>query len=332
MSLTSRKSLNAIFRFLLVAVAIAPLGYAVLKQWPALAASIEEVRWEKLVLGFVFLVPVILAKAAIPWTSLQMLGVPFSFGKSARIYFFTQIFKYLPGGIWAFPGRMAVYQYLRVDRTKSVVSVFREVTAEFLGAAIVGLVGVIRGLALSTSLQSAIIIGVLGSVAVVVVIQTDWFWRRISSFRLFTNPSITAYMEADPKAKSVAWLPRAVLVSVVFWLLLGFPIRQIALALVADGSGFSWLDAASMFALAWSAGFVIVLIPAGIGVREGAFAYLLNTILPVGAALSLALIMRVAWIFADGFWILFTLIRSGTGDELSGVLLSQIRLDRSMDP
>jgi uncharacterized membrane protein YbhN (UPF0104 family) len=90
-----------------------------------------------------------------------------------------------------------------------------------------------------------------------------------------------------------------------------------AIAVHPDIESFSFIDAASMFALAWCAGFVVVLIPAGIGVREGAFAFLLSTVMPVGAALSLALMMRVAWVLTEGIWILLTLIWSSKGTELS---------------
>jgi hypothetical protein len=304
-------------RILLISAALLPLGYAIYAEWPAVQAALGEIEWGGYTFALLILIAILILKGTIPWMSLQQLGVNFSVMKSSRIYFFTQIFKYLPGGVWAFPGRMAVYQYLGVARTKSVVSVFREMTAEFLGAALVGLLGVLRGLPISNPVRTAITVGVLASVGVIFLTQTDWFWRTIRSFSLFRSTAIADYIEADSNERSIAWLPRTLILSLTFWLLLGFPVRQMAIAVHPDIEAFSFIDAASMFALAWCAGFVVVLIPAGIGVREGAFAFLLSTVMPVGAALSLALMMRVAWVLTEGIWILLTLIWSSKGTELS---------------
>jgi hypothetical protein len=90
-----------------------------------------------------------------------------------------------------------------------------------------------------------------------------------------------------------------------------------AVALHAGAASLSWLEAASIFALAWCAGFVVVFIPAGIGVRESVLAFLLSNIMPAGAALGLALLARLAWVVAEGFWILVTMVWLGRSSELS---------------
>ena len=113
--------------------------------------------------------------------------------------------------------------------------------------------------------------------------------------------------------------------SVVFWFLFGLPFRHMAIAVYPQIANLSWLEASSIFALAWCAGFVVVFIPAGIGIRESALTLLLANAMPVGAALSLALLSRVAWILAEGFWILITMIWVSKSQELSWEALKQMR-------
>jgi len=98
-----------------------------------------------------------------------------------------------------------------------------------------------------------------------------------------------------------------------------------ALAIYPQLESLNWLEASSIFALAWCAGFVVVFVPAGIGIRESALTLLLTNIMPIGDALSLALLSRVVWIVAEGFWILITLIWVGRSSELSWDSLRQPR-------
>lgn len=74
-----------------------------------------------------------------------------------------------------------------------------------------------------------------------------------------------------------------------------------ALVLLSPGS--PWRDVAALggaFALAYAVGVVIVLAPAGLGVREGFFVLLLTPLLGVAGAAALALLARVVHTVADG--------------------------------
>jgi hypothetical protein len=313
------------FRTLLILAALAPLGYSIYKKWPELEASMRGVHWSPFSMALLVLLPVMAVVGMVPWYSLRHLGHPFSYLKATGIYFFTQIFKYLPGGFWAFPGRVAVYQFLGVGSAQSVISVFRETAAMFLGAAAVGLLGLLQGFSLSSNLRWAIGFGILVSAGVILLIQMPWAWKVFSRFKLLSSSPLASYGKTDSRQRGIAWLPWTFLGSIIFWFLFGLPFRQMAVAVYPQIASLSWLEAASIFALAWCAGFVVVFIPAGIGVRESALALLLANIMPDGAALSLALLSRVAWILAEGFWILITMIWVSKGRDLSWEALRQMR-------
>jgi hypothetical protein len=324
-SVSGRRVLKNGLRTLLILVAIAPLGYAVYKEWPELEASIQGIAWGPLGKALLVLLPVIAVVGTIPWASLRHLGYRFSYPKATGVYFFTQIFKYLPGGIWAFPGRVAVYQLLGVGSAQSVISVFRETAAMFLGAAAIGLLGLFQGFSLSGNLRWAVGAGIVVCAGVILLIQMPWVWQVFSRFKLLPTSSLAAYSNAESGHRNITWLPWTLIGSVIFWFLFGLPFRQMAIAVYPQIAGLSWLEASSIFALAWCAGFVVVFVPAGFGIRESALTLLLANVMPVGAALSLALLSRVTWILAEGFWILITLIWVSKSRELSWQALRKLR-------
>jgi hypothetical protein len=187
----------------------------------------------------------------------------------------------------------------------------------FLGAAFIGLTGLLQGLSLSRDLRAVIGLGVAACAVVILVIQIPWVWKAFSSFKLFSRSALSAHGEVTPQQRSLLWLPWTFLGSACFWFLFGLPFQQLATAIYPQAAGLSWLEASAIFALAWCAGFVVVFVPAGFGIREGALALLLTNFMPIGEALSLALLTRVAWIVTEGFWILVTLVWVSQIPELS---------------
>jgi len=320
-----RRARHISLRFLFIVIALTPLVFAIYQERHQLLEIFREVNWLAFSVGQLLLIPIMLLVGTIPWASLHKLDIQFSYAKATRIYFFTQILKYLPGGFWAFPGRMTVYRVLGVNRAKAIISVFRETTAIFLGAAAIGVLGLLGGLSLSSTLRFAIGFGILASSIAIFLTQMPWFWRFLSSFQFFKTTTLTVYTEVDPQEINLAWLPPALLGSMAFYLLFGIPFRQIAIAVYPEASALSWFEASSIFGLAWCAGFVVVIVPAGIGVRESALAFLLANVMPVGAALSLALLARLVWVLAEGFWILVSMIWFGKKTDLFWEAIRQFR-------
>jgi hypothetical protein len=56
------------------------------------------------------------------------------------------------------------------------------------------------------------------------------------------------------------------------------------------------------FGLAWAAGFLVVFVPAGAGIREAVLVLTLSPVLPSGPAALLALISRLVFTAGDLVW------------------------------
>lgn len=312
-------------RLLIILIAITPLAYSVYREWADFQAALQAAEWGRYLSAQLLLIPIMFLMGSVPWISLRSLGESFSLWKATGIYFFTQLFKYLPGGFWAMPGRMAVYRFLGVGGAQSIVSVLREMFALFLGGAAVALLGLLQGISLESSVGLTLGIGIVVIMMGLVLIQMPWFWKFLPSIPFLRNTPLSAYASLDPKYIKINWLPRALVAGAFFWLLFGLPFRQLGIAIYPEATTLTWLQASSIFALAWCVGAAIIFIPAGIGIREGVLTILMTTVMPAGAALSLALLARLAWLIAEGFWILIALVWINRTPEFSLDALRKFR-------
>jgi len=283
-----------------------PLLQIIAQNWEAVRASFERIAWLPLA-GSVLLLGIVLPwMASISWACLHSLGAHLPLRQVFGLYFVTQLPKYLPGGIWAFPGRMLAYQAVGVQPAPAVVSVFREVSALFLGAVIIGLLALFQDIVLDPALQLTLIIGLLACLGATGILQLKAFWKLalrlpfLKSTRLAQLASQTDDLcPHQPGLFSLAWLPGALVCSLVFWLGMGVPFRQLMVAISPAATGLSWLQAATLFALSWCIGFAVVFVPAGFGVRESALTLLLSRIVPLGDAVSIALLSRLWWMVVE---------------------------------
>ena len=87
----------------------------------------------------------------------------------------------------------------------------------------------------------------------------------------------------------------------VGWLLMQWVFLGVGTALLAGGLGspVSLTRCIAAVALSWAAGLVVVIVPAGAGVREGVLTFLLASEIGSARALTLALIGRLALTLAD---------------------------------
>lgn len=310
------KSAFAIIRVGIVVLLLIPLIYSANQRWISVRATLTTANWELIVAGIFILMLAQPLMGLISWIILRDLNQCFSYLRILLIYFASQAAKYLPGGIWAFPGRAVAYQAIGVEKPASIISMLREVSVLFLGAAVVGLFGLFRGLPIAEWVRAAIIVGVAICTVVIGLAQLPMAWHFLSKISMFKNIDKA---ESEINRSGFRWLPLTLIASLAFWLITGIAFRTMAIGVTPDAANISWLQAASIFSLAWCAGFVVVFAPAGLGVRESALSGLLLSYMPLGDALSVALIARLWWTVAEGVLIAFSIIRvAGTKGHLIG--------------
>jgi uncharacterized membrane protein YbhN (UPF0104 family) len=269
-------------RFGLLIVVLSCCGYGLYTEWPQVVPALGRLRW--------YAVPLALA-AAMAGTSCQMLawrtiladlGSPIPVRAAGRISFVAQLGKYVPGGVWAVAAQVELGHDYRIPRPRS------------LAAVLVSLV-----VTLGTGL--AVALATLPFVSPGLARHYWWVLAIVPLIGVALCPPVLgrlldralALTRSQPLAGWPSWrgLGRAFGWTLAGWLLLG---SQVWL-LVADMGGAhaaSALVAVGGYALAFSAGMLLVVVPSGIGAREVILALALAPVLLHGAAIAVALTTR----------------------------------------
>ncbi len=187
---------------------------------------------------------------------LRGLGADIGYRTALRIHLQRLPARYLPGGIWHTVSRVVDLRRLGVSNAQLsslvlVENVLPLATAVLLGAGLA---------ALSTGHR--IPVPALLAAGLLLLAALPWLQRR------------APFRGDQPLAPSA--LAIAIAVFLIFWLLAASLFAAYWWALQIPGSGVGWLLPATIYLVAWSAGFVAVVAPQGIGVFEAAAGWMLK--------------------------------------------------------
>jgi glycosyltransferase 2 family protein len=201
----------------------------------------------------------------------------------ARIWFLSNLARYVPGNIWSYVGAV------ELARREGVA---RRVTLAVMALTQVLSVGVAVAAGLPVLLAERARLGrpaLLGAAVVAVVAGLAVLFRgRLLELARRRVPGFDP-RELTPSAGTVAWLVAGY---ACYWAVTGLAFAALVAALHPLAAGDVPLVVAA-YAAAYAAGFLALLTPAGLGVREGVLVVALAPVLPAGPALVVALVSRV---------------------------------------
>jgi uncharacterized membrane protein YbhN (UPF0104 family) len=273
----------------LLVLVLAACAYALYGEWPQVTGELGRLRWYSMVLALAAAMAgstcMMLAWRAI----LADLGSPLPVRAAARINFIAQLGKYLPGAVWAFAAQVELGHDYRVPRRSCFASVAVSLTLTSgtgLGLALVTLPftspELLRSywwvLCVVPLIVAALCPPVLGRLL-------DRLLRLFRSQRLDHRPT------GRGLGRAAAW-------NLAGWFFLGVQVWILA-ADVAGLRGVSLLLALGGYALAFTAGMLLVVLPSGIGARELILIATLSQMLPHGAAIAVTLVTRVLTTASD---------------------------------
>lgn len=204
-----------------------------------------------------------------------------------RWYYVGQLGKYIPGGLWAVLGRSELATRGGLPRTVAYPSVAMSLVTTYASAAATGA----AFLAVGGTTTSTKLLWATGSVVIVaatIVGLSSAVVGRVN--RLLDRFGLSSTLPACPPTVSGV----AVIATVPTWLLVGFATALCARSLGIDADVAAIIAATSY---SWLAGFLVIPLPGGLGVREAVFIALWPGSAPEAAAI--AVLARLAFILAD---------------------------------
>jgi uncharacterized membrane protein YbhN (UPF0104 family) len=216
-------------------------------------------------------------------------GFPTGRAAGQRAFFIAQLGKYLPGGIWSLVAQVAMARDLKIPGRQAATATFLTLAFSIISALLVA--AVTLPIAFPDVVAAYWWVFLAVPVLLVLLHPRSIEWWSGTAFRLLRRPG-------EPVRLSWPVLLRATGLLIASWLALGAHFG-VLVSEVGDGSAAEWLLSIGVFALAWVAGFLVVIAPAGAGVREAALVLGFSGVLPAGVVLALAVLSRVLLVVAD---------------------------------
>jgi uncharacterized membrane protein YbhN (UPF0104 family) len=206
-----------------------------------------------------------------------------------RIFFVAQLGKYLPGGIWSLVAQVGLARGLRIPGQQAAAATLIGLALSVICALLLAAVAV--PLALPGLLGSYAWVFLAVPVLAALLLPRSVAWWSGAAFRLLRR-------EGPPVELTWPVLGRAALLLGLSWGLLGLHVAVLVRGIDPAGRAPALL-CIGVFALAWVAGFLVVVAPAGAGIREAALVVGLSGVLPAGAVLVVAVLSRALFLAAD---------------------------------
>jgi len=276
----SRSRVLNVVRIVVAAAVVVAVVWGVARNWSEISQDLQRVSIGSLLLSFV---PAALGTwlTMVGWrVVLADLGSPLHLAPAGGVFFVGQLGKYLPGSVWTVLVQADMASHLHVPRRRTGVA---------------GLVTI--GLSVLTGL-------LVGLPAIPLLLQqssgSGWFLLAVPLLAVLAWPALLnriiavglRILRRDPLEESLS--ARAILTTVVLyalaWVLFGVHILVLALA-VGGGPGVT-LASLSGYALAGSLGMLTVILPAGLGARDGILALVLASAMPLSAGTAVAIVSR----------------------------------------
>lgn len=274
----------------LLAVALGLLAFA--DRWPEVRRAAAQLS--VLAIGAAYLAVLVgLGASMLSWrVLLRELGSPVPLRPAARVFFLGQLGKYLPGSVWSVVGQVELARDLGVPRARSAAA-----------ALLALVVALTAGLAIAA-----------GTLPLLAPAAAGRFWPALAGvpaaaallhprvlnagagrlLRLAGRRPLERQLTGRGVGAAVGW-------SLLGWA--GYGVQAAALGADLGARGPRALVLAlGAFALAWTVGFLVVVAPAGLGVREAALVAGLAPVLPAGPALVVAVVSRALMTLGDLGW------------------------------
>ena len=282
----TRKKILTALRVAIALITLAAVVYAVVHNWADVSVHLDKISWTTFVWST-------LAAGIGTWltmigwkTLLRDLGSDLHLAPASGVYFVGQLGKYLPGSLWSVLVQADIASHLKVPRRRTAVTGLLALGLALLTGLLVGLPAASF---LLTSTESGFDWWLLLGIPILVVLCVPKLLNAVIDKMLRTIKRET--LEHELSAGAVL---RAVVIFVLVWVAFGVHTLLLARAVAGDGSPHPDLTTAAMtgYALSVSLGMLTIVLPAGLGAREGLLTLILSTAMPTPAAAAVAIMSR----------------------------------------
>jgi uncharacterized membrane protein YbhN (UPF0104 family) len=216
---------------------------------------------------------------------MRAVGARFDEAQAVRLFFATQVGKYLPGMLWPYLAQLRFADRFSISRGTMLVGQAIFLCVHVVTGAVVTATA-LPLLAYSQRVPDAYVMLMLPAVASAALLHPSLLTALLRRLPRFSTG------RSDMPVVRGRHILRAVGLMAVTWLLYGAGLASLLLAL-SPSSLSVWALSMGGFAFAWVVGFLVIIAPAGAGAREVVLAVSLSTVVTPVQAAAVAVLSRV---------------------------------------
>ena len=280
-------------RLVVAGVFIGVIGVVLAGQWRQARPLLGRLEVPVLLASWALVLAGIYATFRSWRAALADLGGTLPHTGAMRVFYLGQLGKYLPGTIWPAVTQMRLGRDYRVPPRAS-------------GAAVVVFMLMLIGTGLLVGVPVIPLLGrdaadeyhwlVLVLPVLVIALAPPVLNRALAlALRLARRPPMPAPLSLGGILRVAGWAS-------VSWLCYGVHVYLLARQLGAEGGALLLLQCTGAFAAAFASGPLLLIVPAGAGVREAALLLLLGSTVTAPVAAVIAVVSRLLFIVGDLVW------------------------------
>ena len=275
-----------ILRIVFLALTAAGVALALYRLWPDVSHALASMSVGSLALSVLLALGYQLTGLLAWRRTLKELGSPTSVGSAAHIYLVSQVGKYIPGSVWAGLAMVRLGQEANIPRARMAYSYALSLAFSMMTGLAIGVPALI---AYGNYLPLAI-----ASLAVLAVVL---LWPRLLNGILDRGLRLArrGSLEQPLSGKGISQI---VGLYVIAWVFAGLSIWALTTAIASSTAQAPFLSTAA-FAVASTLGVLVVLAPAGAGVRDVVMVLILSPLVGVPGATAVSVLSRATLTVLD---------------------------------
>jgi len=224
---------------------------------------------------------------------LARFGHPISYGAAFRIFRQAELSRYVPGAVWQYVSRVYLASQWGVPAAATMAATIVETVLLVLASILPALLNIREAIPELAGIQQVLLF-------VFPVVALALVHPRVLNF---WAGSLARRMKQPYTELQIGWgaVAGVCLTYFLMWLVVGLGIGFFVRGVISISLTEVPL-VGSYYAAAWFIGIISVVAPAGMGIREGAFGLLLSQSMPLGAALTIAVSVRLWMTLLELLW------------------------------
>jgi uncharacterized membrane protein YbhN (UPF0104 family) len=285
MNKASKKILKHIIQITVILIIFYFFAERIFSSWNQLQSYDFRINFAYFVLSLVLL-SLGFFLMSLGWRNiLRNLKEKIGIKKAFFIWAKSEMAKYIPGMVWTAVGRVYL---IKKNKAKTFLSVLIEIGMKVISSLIVSLILIYPLIKDVVNVYFIIVLIILGLIA-----------AHPSVFQKVLNLGIKIIKKDSIKIKiKYSAMLHILLIYIVSWFIIGsgfslmvFSLYPIDFSLIIPTIG--------IFCISWAAGFLFLIMPGGIGVREAMIVLLFQNYIPATIAIIISIIGRIWWTLGD---------------------------------